>query len=187
MKHLHTLILTISLLLLASCNSDEPEFSSSQIQTALSGMKGTYTGSVSASFYQGDDISKSDDGRFVSGDSLTIFVDLTPMATTIADEAIASRLRELGTVTVKAAYEFYQMEADFYAFVLRPDDYVFDAGEGIDAPVRIVFSQNFGGDADTQAYHKSMMFNLSPKELWIDGEKYEPFRQLVYHYGGNLE
>lgn len=31
------------------------------------------------------------------------------------------------------------------------------------------------------------MFNLSPIELYIDGTKYEPLQQLVYHYEGSTD
>lgn len=49
--------------------------------------------------------------------------------------------------------------------------------------VKIVFAKYFGDDNDNDN-RKYMIFNLSPKELWIDGNKYENFRQLIYHFRG---
>lgn len=49
--------------------------------------------------------------------------------------------------------------------------------------VKIVFAKYFGDDNDNDN-RKYMIFNLSPKELWIDGNKYENFRQLIYNFRG---
>lgn len=116
---------------------------------------------------------------------MTVDMDLSLMAQSITDETIASRLRDIGTVQVKAAYEFYQMDEQMYHFVLLPKDVICIGGYGAPETVRIVFDQIFGGSADY--FHHSIMFNLSPKELWFGDKKYEPFQQLVYHFGGNYE
>ncbi len=193
MKQIASAIMTIAsiallfaLLFLSACNKDEPKFTSSQIQNALFEMKGIYYGDLSVSYYHGDRITEGEECKFVSKDSLNINMDLQPMASTIEDETIARRLREIGTVQVKAGYEFSQMDDTMYHFVLLPSDVFIQGGLGAPAPVRIVFDQSFGGDADWRPGYNSMMFNLSPKELWISGEKYEPFRQLVYHYEGSI-
>lgn len=104
------------------------------------------------------------------------------MALTVADENLASSLREIGIIQVKASYEFIQMDDRTFHFVLHPDDAIYTDENDMSKSVRIVFAQNFGGDADS--YHHDIMFNLSPMELWIGDKKYEPFRQLVYHYEG---
>lgn len=49
--------------------------------------------------------------------------------------------------------------------------------------VKIVFAKYFGDDNDNDN-RKYMIFNLSPKELWIDSNKYKNFRQLIYHFRG---
>lgn len=49
--------------------------------------------------------------------------------------------------------------------------------------VKMVFAKYFGDDNDNDN-RKYMIFNLSPKELWIDSNKYENFRQLIYHFRG---
>lgn len=49
--------------------------------------------------------------------------------------------------------------------------------------VKIVFAKYFGDD-NYNDNRKYMIFNLSPKELWIDSNKYENFRQLIYHFRG---
>lgn len=49
--------------------------------------------------------------------------------------------------------------------------------------VKIVFAKYFEDDNDNDN-SKYMIFNLSPKELLIDSNKYENFRQLIYHFRG---
>ncbi|WP_304961463.1 hypothetical protein [uncultured Duncaniella sp.] len=107
------------------------------------------------------------------------------MASVITDESVASRLREIGVVQVKAAYDFLQMDNVSYHFALLPDDVICLGGSDVPETVKIVFSQIFGGDADYH-YH-NIIFNLSPTELWVGDKKYEPFQQLVYHYEGTYE
>ena len=176
----------IALIFISGCNKDEPKFSSSQIQNALFEMKGIYYGDMSVSYYHGDRISEGEECKVISRDSLFINMDLKSMASVISDEDIASRLREIGVVQVKAGYDFYQMDDDtMFHFVLLPDDVVVAGGYGAPSPIRIVFDQSFGGNA--YSVSNDMMFNLSPKELWIGEEKYEPFRQLVYHYEGVMD
>lgn len=185
MRPIISIILFIALTFISSCNKDEAKFSSSEIQKALFEMKGTYHGEMGVSYYHGNTISKGNACKVVSQDSLTVNMDLSLMALSITDERIASRLRDIGMVQVKAAYEFYQMDEQMYHFVLLPKDVICWGGLGAPATVKIVFNQNFGGDAE-YSYH-SIIFNLSPKELWFGGEKYEPFQQLVYHFEGTYE
>ena len=111
--------------------------------------------------------------------------DRSLMAQSITDETIASRLCDIGTVQVKAAYEFYQMDEQIYNFVLHPNDVVCPGGDGAPETVKIAFAQNYGGDADY--FNHSITFNLSPTELWVGDKKYEQFKQLVYHFGGTYE
>ena len=87
---------------------------------------------------------------------------------------------------MKAGYEFLKKDDLMYHFLLHPDDVVDLGGYGAPEPIRIVFSQAFGGES---YYFKQnhIIFNLSPLELWIGGKKYEPFRQLVYHYEGSTD
>lgn len=185
MKQITTIILFIALVFISSCNKDEPRFSSSEIQKALFELKGTYHGEMRVSYYHGETISEGNACKTVSKDSLTVNMDLSLMAQSITDERIASRLCDIGTVQVKAAYEFYQMDEQIYNFVLHPNDVVCPGGDGAPETVKIVFSQHFGGDADY--YHHDIIFNLSPTELWVGDKKYEPFQQLVYHFEGSYE
>ncbi|MDE5585292.1 MAG: DUF4840 domain-containing protein [Muribaculaceae bacterium] len=178
--------LFITLIFISSCNKEEPRFTSSQIQNALFEMKGIYYGDMRVSYYHGDRISEGNVCKVMSTDSLTIHMDLEPMASTIADEAVASRLKEIGAVVVKAGYDFLQMDDTMFSFVLLPDEVVVSGDHGGQSPVRIVFDQTFGGDTFYYGHH-SIMFNLSPIELWIGEEKYESFRQLVYHYEGSMD
>ncbi len=185
MKQITTIILFIALVFISSCNNEESKFSSSEIQRALFEMKGTYHGEMRVSYYHGETISEGNACKAVSKDSLTIYMDLTPMASVITDEYISSILREIGVVQVKAGYEFLQMDDSMYHFVLLPDSVICDGGLENPVTVKIVFSQLFGGDA-AYRYH-NIMFNLSPTELWIGDKMYEPFQQLVYHYEGTYE
>ena len=148
-------------------------------------MKGTYHGEMSVSYYHGETISDGNECKAVSKDSLTVNMDLSLMALSIPDERIASRLRDIGIVQVKAAYEFYQMDEQIYNFVLHPKDVICIGGYDAPETVKIVFSQNFGGDADY--YHHDIIFNMSPTELWVGDKKYEQFQQLVYHFRGICE
>lgn len=185
MKQITTIILFIALVFISSCNNDEPKFSSSEIQRALFEMKGTYHGEMRVSYYHGKTISEGNECKAISKDSLTVNMDLSLMALSITDEKIASRLRDIGTVQVKAAYEFYQMDEQMYHFVLLPENVIYPDGYSAPETVKIVFDQNFGGGADY--FHHSIWFNLSPKELWLGDKKYEPFQQLVYHFEGNYK
>lgn len=185
MKQITTIILFIALVFISSCNNDEPKFSSSEIQRALFEMKGTYHGEMRVSYYHGETISEGNACKAISKDSLTVNMDLSLMALSITDEKIASRLRDIGTVQVKAAYEFYQMDEQMYHFVLLPENVICPGGYGAPETVKIVFDQSFGGGADY--FYHNIMFNLSPKELWVGDKKYEPFQQLVYHYEGTYE
>lgn len=180
MKQIIQFVLLVALVFVTSCNDDEPKFSSAEIQNAINDMKGTYYGKMDVSYYHGDRISEDKECKVVSNDSLMVYMDLEPMASTIADEAIAERLRKIGVVEVRAAYDFCQMDERMYHFLLLPKDVICLGGYGAPETVKIVFSQNFGGDADY--FYHDIMFNLSPKELWYGDKKYEPFRQLVYHY-----
>ncbi|WP_304645059.1 DUF4840 domain-containing protein [uncultured Duncaniella sp.] len=185
MKTITSIVLFIILVFITSCNNDEPRFSPSEIQNALIELKGTYHGKMRVSYYQGNTISEGNACKAVSKDSLTIYMDLTPMASVITDESVASRLRDIGVVQVKAAYDFLQMDNVAYHFALLPDDVICLGGSDVSETVKIVFSQIFGGDADYH-YH-NIIFNLSPTELWVGDKKYEPFQQLVYHYEGTYE
>ena len=78
-----------------------------------------------------------------------------------------------------------QMDEQMYHFVLLPKNVICYGGYGAPEAVKIVFDQSFGGDADY--FYHSIIFNLSPKELWIGGEKYKSFQQLVYHFEGSYE
>ncbi len=185
MKSTMSIALLFILAFISSCDKDEPKFSSSEIQRALFEMKGTYHGEMSVSYYHGETISEGNVCKAVSKDSLTVNMDLSLMAQSITDERIASRLRDIGIVQVKAAYEFLQMDEQMYHFVLLPKNVICYGGYGTPEAVKIVFDQSFGGDADY--FYHSIIFNLSPKELWIGGEKYKSFQQLVYHFEGSYE
>ncbi len=76
------------------------------------------------------------------------------------------------------------MDEQMYHFVLLPKNVICPGDSDLET-VKIVFDQIFGGSADP--FYHSIMFNLSPKELWLGDKKYEPFQQLVYHFEGTCE
>lgn len=139
---------------------------------------------MSVSYYHGKTISEGNACKAVSKDSLTVNMDLSLMAQSITDEIIASRLRDIGVAQVKAAYEFYQMYEQTYHFVLLPKNVICPGDSDLET-VKIVFDQIFGGSVDF--FYHSIMFNLSPKELWLGDKKYEPFQQFVYPFEGSYE
>lgn len=148
-------------------------------------MKGTYHGTVEVFYYQGSRITEPTEAVAVSRDSLAFTMSLLPMADVVADENIAQILREASEVKVTAGYDFSQMDYGNLNFGLRPKDAVIPGGYGAPPTVRIVFAQTFGGDAEI--YQNFIMFNISPKELWLNDKKYEDFKQLVYHFRGVYE
>lgn len=184
MRILASLVMIITLLCATGCNEDEPKFTSEQIKNAIFDLKGTYHGKMRVSYFQGATISDYKECKAVSRDSLVIDMDLAQMAESIEDENIATLLRQIGVVNVKAGYEFLQMD-EMLHFVLHPADVIVPPGYGAPPSVRIVFSQNFGGDATPEQH--TMMFNLSPAELWIGSSRYEPFKQIVFHFEGEYE
>ncbi|MCD7933489.1 MAG: hypothetical protein LUH15_20260 [Tannerellaceae bacterium] len=103
----------------------------------------------------------------------------------MTEESAAGLLRETGEVIIKAGYDFYQMEQGNINFALYPKDVVVPGGYGAPPTVKIVFAQTFGGDAEI--WQNFIMFNISPTEIWINGQKHEDFKQLVYHFRGFYE
>lgn len=178
-------LLSLYLFSFTSCNDDEPKFSSSQIQQALFDMKGTYHGTVQVAYYHGDDITELTNAVAVSRDSLSFTMSLLPMTELITDQSAAQLLREVGEVTVTAGYDFHQTDGNNINFGLYPKDVVIPGGHGTSPAIRIVIAQSFGGDAEIG--QNFIMFNVSPTELWLNGEKYEDFKQLVYHFRGYYE
>lgn len=169
----------------AGCNDDDSKFSSAEIQQALFDMKGTYKGTVDVSYYQGKQIASFPDGIAVSKDSLQFTLPLLPIAELIKDESASQYLKEIGNVEVKAGYEFTQMDHGTKSFVLHPKNVTVLGGYGAPPSIRIEFSQIYGGNAEPD--YQSMMFNISPVEVWIGDEKSEDFSQLVYHFSGAYE
>ena len=175
----------VMIVALMGCNKEEAKFSAAQIQQALFDLKGTYHGSVRVSYYQGEEIAEVTDAVAVSRDSLSFSMSLLPLAELVSDQNVAEYMREVGEVQVTAGYDFTQMDAGAIHFGLHPKEIVILGGCGAPPTIRIVLSQNFGGDADVN--QNFMMFNLSPVEMWINGEKQENFRQLVLHFSGTYE
>ncbi len=168
-----------------ACNNDSPKFSSAEIQEALSDLKGTYRGEVKVSYYQGSAIATIPDATAVSDDSLTFTLPLAPLADQIEDEMICNYLRETGKITVKAGYEFLQMDNGTLHFVLHPRDVLLPGGYCAPPSITFVFSPIYGGSAEP--HHRAMMFNMSVIQILANAKKYEDFKPLVYHFEGKDE
>ncbi len=179
------LLALLCLFVITACNKEEADFSEAEVRQALSDMEGTYHGSVKVSYHNGETIANLSDGTAVSRDSLRFTLSLLPIAELVKDEAAAARLREIGTAEVSAGYEFMQMDSGIIHFCLHPNDIVIYGGYGAPPTLKIVFDQLFGGDALTDT--KFMLLNISPAELWVNGERCPDFKQLVYHFQGNCE
>ncbi len=168
-----------------ACNDDEPKFSTAEIREALSDLKGTYRGEVKVSYYQGAAIATIPDATAVSDDSLTFTLPLAPLADQIEDEMICNYLRETGKITVKAGYEFLQMDNGTLHFVLHPRDVLLPGGYATPPGITFVFSPIYGGSAEP--HHRAMIFNMSVIRILANGEEYEGFKPLVYHFEGKDE
>ena len=168
-----------------ACNDDEPKFSTAEIREALSDLKGTYRGEVKVSYYQGAAIATIPDATAVSDDSLTFTLPLAPLADQIEDEMICNYLCETGKITVKAGYEFLQMDNGTLHFVLHPRDVLLPGGYATPPGITFVFSPIYGGSAEP--HHRAMIFNMSVIRILANGEEYEGFKPLVYHFEGKDE
>lgn len=178
------LVLFFGVLSLTSCNKDEEGFSKEEVQQALFDMKGTYHGTVHVS--GSNSYNKTlQNAIAVSRDSLKFDMSLQPLSELISDETLSSRLRDIGEVTVVAGYDFLQIENGSINFVLYPKDVTILGGYGAPPTLRIVFSENHGGNAETKSNY--IMFNISPTELWIDDDKYESLPNITYHFEGIYE
>lgn len=169
---------------LIGCSKDEEGFSKEEIQQAIYEMKGTYYGTVHVSSSQGLDLTLQN-ATAISRDSLKFKMSLQPLAEVVSDKAISERLYEIGEVEVSAGYQFYQRNESVLLFSLCPTEIIVWGGFGAPPTVRIVFSLNYGGNAEVDK--NFMTFNISPTELWINGEKYEEFPKITYHFEGVYE
>lgn len=184
-KHLlGTLMLFLFAFTFISCDKDENGFSKEDIQQALFEMKGTYHGTVHVSGPNGFDQTLQN-AMTISYDSLKFNLSLQPYMELISDEVLSDRLSEIGEIEVIAGYYFDQRDDNTINFTLNPKDVEILGGFGAPPTIRIVFSKNYGGDALVNA--NFIAFNVSPMELWINGDKYEDFPKIVYHFEGVYE
>lgn len=122
----------------------------------------------------------------MSRDSLSFQIPLKFIADQISDEKVASTLYDLQYAEFKAEYEFSQIEegGSPVCFVLLPKKIIIPV-HGNTPQITIVFAHTFGGDFEKWA--NFIMFNVSPKEVWVGDTKLDSFKQLVYHFRGAYE
>ena len=178
------LMLSLFTFIFISCDKEEEGFSKEEIQQVLFELKGTYNGTVHVSGPNGLDLTLQN-AIAVSRDSLKFKMSLQPYIELISDKILSDRLHETGEVEVIAGYHFNQWDDNTINFSLNPKDVNILGGFGAPPAVRLVFSKNYGGDAIVNT--NFIMFNISPTELWVDGEKYEDFPSIVYHFEGVYE
>lgn len=181
------LLILLAVTVSTSCNkNDEEKISTEQIRQALFDMKGSYHGTIKASFYQGAEIVEIDNVKAISRDSLTFVMPLEPIARTISDEKVAAILRTIEKVEVKAGYHFYQIDDNGHSvfFTLTPKRIIIPASADV-PDIIIVFADSYGGSF--QKNFNYIIFNISPNEILVGGVKLASFKQLVYHFDGQYE
>ncbi|MEG0012450.1 MAG: DUF4840 domain-containing protein [Muribaculaceae bacterium] len=181
------LLMFLVVTLATSCNKDDGEkVSAEQIRQALFDMKGSSHGTIKASFYQGAEIVEIDNVKAISRDSLIFVMPLEPIARTISDEKVATILRTIEKVEVKAGYHFYQIDDNGYSvfFTLTPKRIIIPASDDV-PDIIIAFADSYGGSF--QKNFNYIIFNISPKEILVGGVKPASFKQLVYHFDGKYE
>ena len=166
------------------CNKKEEKFSKEIIQQTLFDMKGTYHGTVHVVSSNGYDKTLQN-ALAVSRDSLKFNMPLQPLSELISDETLSERLRDISEVTVVAGYDITQLDYSVVNFGLYPKDVTILGGLGAPPTVRIVFAKNYGGDAEPK--RNSIIFNMSPTELWMGDNKYENLPKITYHFEGVYE
>jgi hypothetical protein len=165
-----------------SCSRIDSKLDADSDKDLVQQIKGTYSGSVEVSRHNGENIVTLPEVTAVSSDSLAFMMSLQPIADIVKDAAVLQRLKEIGSVEVKAGYGVKSNDDRGLFFNLNPKRVVIAGGSWNIPSIRIEFSQTFGGEA--LIVNKYLMFEVSPTELWVDGRKSTEYSQLVYHFAG---
>ena len=190
---------------LASCSSDDDDkVSKEEQQRWLTEMSDNYEGLLNVSV--GDEERTAVEGFSVSSkDVLALSIPLEEIAKQIKDEAIATRVREIGYADVTATYKFIQTDEGAAHFMLYPS---MVADQQITQPLTrtspvtyqgltLLFSQNYGGTYfyDMLYYgkekgektHAGMTFNICVDNVLIDGERSEGFKPVKFSFMGGVK
>ena len=181
------------LFLLVGCNKDDDKISIEQTRQALFDMKAKYYGDLSVSFVNdANDLSVFKNFYVNSSDSLIFMMPLAPIANALTDKEISKALKKIGEERIAASYEFSQIEdnGSFVSYGLIPKNIKLDIKSTDDTKAKtitILLSDIYGGNFSKHATGNSLIFNVSPKEIMVDGVKIEDFKPMVYHYKGTSE
>jgi hypothetical protein len=188
-----SLVMLCALFLFVGCNKDDDKISIEQTRQALFDMKAKYYGDLSASFVnEPTNMAVFKNFSVSSADSLIFMMPLDPIADAIADKEISKSLKEIGEERIAASYEFLQIDDNgrFVHFVLIPKNIKLEIKSTGDTKTKIItilLSDNYGGNFSKYATSSSLIFNVSPNEIIVDGVKIEDFKPMVYHYEGTSE
>lgn len=194
MKNEHLSILVLcALFLLVGCNKDDDKISIEQTRQALFDMKAKYQGDLNVKIVNDPhDISVFKNFSVSSADSLIFMMPLAPIANALADKEISKALKEIGEERVGISYEFSQIDdnGSSVSFGLIPKNIKLDIKNTDDTKAKtitILLSDIYGGNFSKYATNNSLIFNVSPQEIIVDGVKIEDFKPMVYHYEGTSE
>lgn len=188
-----SLVMLCALFLFVGCNKDDDKISIEQTRQALFDMKAKYHGDLSVSFVNdANDLSVFKNFNVNSADSLIFMMPLAPIANVLTDKEISKALKEIGEERIAASYEFSQIDdnGNFVSFGLIPKSIKLDikgTGDTKAKTITILLSDIYGGNFSKQSTNNSLTFNVSLKEIIVDGVKIEDFKPMVYHYKGISE
>ena len=191
---------------LASCSSDDDDkVSKEEQQRWLTEMRGDYEGLLNVTVGDGETRTAVEGFPVSSTDVLTLSIPLEEIALQIKDEAIATRVREIGHADVTATYKFIQTDDGAAHFMLYPS---MVADQPITQPLTrtspvtyqgltLLFSQNYGGTyyCDMLYYGKEkgnnayagMMFNICVDNILIGGVRQEGFKPVKFSFMGGVK
>ena len=181
-----SLVMLCVLFLFVGCNKDDDKISIEQIRQALFDMKAKYYGDLSVSIVNDpNDLSVFKNFYVNSADSLIFMMPLAPIANSITD-------KEIGEERIAASYEFSQIDDNgrSVSFGLTPKNIKLDIKRTDNTKTKnitILLSDIYGGNFSGHATYSSLIFNVSPKEIIVDGVKIEDFKPMVYHYEGSIQ
>lgn len=182
-----------ALFLLVGCSKDDDKISIEQTRQALFDMKAKYYGDLIVSFVNDANYLSVFKNFYVnSADSLIFMMPLAPIANALTDKELSKALKEIGEERIAASYEFSQIDdnGNSISFGLIPKNIKLDVKSTNDTKIKtitILLSDIYGGNFNKHATNSSLIFNVSPKEVMIDGVKIEDFKPMVYHYIGTSE
>ena len=188
-----SLVMLCALFLFVGCNKDDDKISIEQTRQALFDMKAKYHGDLSVSFVNdANDLSVFKNFYVNSADSLIFMMPLAPIANALTDKELSKVLKEIGKERIGASYEFSKIDdsGSSVSFGLIPKNIklnIKSTGDTKSKTITILLSDIYGGNFSKHPTNSSLIFNVSPNEIIVDGVKIEDFKPMVYHFEGTSE